>query len=125
MSESAAEQKHGWMTPAIAAGSAAGAFGAIYALAEIPPWVQRLIENQGSDFLVGFSILGAAIYFLPRFLRAQTHQAVALTSLADAVRNLPQKDQMKFEELLIGQEMLHRSVERLHARLDELTTKSR
>lgn len=109
-----------WTTPAAAIGATIGAFGAIHTLAEVPPWVQQLIREQGSDFFVAFVILGAAIYFLPRFLLAQTRQAVALTTLADAVKNLPQKDQMKFEEILIGQEMLHRSVERLHARLDEM-----
>jgi hypothetical protein len=115
------ETMRDWKTPAAAAaGMAIGVFGALQFLSEVPPWVQHLIEMQGSDFLVAFILLGAAIYFAPRFLQAQTHQAIALASLADAVKNLPQKDQMKFEEILIGQEMLHRSVERLHARLDKI-----
>lgn len=105
---------------AIFLGASVGGFIGVSTLREIPEWVQMLIRDQGSDFLVAFTVLGAVIYFSPRLISALQSQAVALSSLAESVKGLPQKDHMRFEELIIGQEMLNRSLDRVHERLDEL-----
>ncbi len=108
------------VVPATLIGGSIGLFAAIRSLENVPPWIQKLIETQGSDFIVAFTVLGAVIYFSPRLIKALTDQAVALSIIAESMRGLPQKDHMKFEEILIGQEMLHRSLDRVHARLDAL-----
>lgn len=89
--------------------------------ADLPPWAQKMLEQWGP---AGVLLLGI-VWYIPRsavqdFIAAQKDQAVALTSVAESIKALPQKDHMKFEELLIGQEMLHRSLDRVHERLDGL-----
>lgn len=99
-------------------------FGALVggALAiELPPWAVKSLEQWGPAAAIMLLIL----WYVPRdsikdFILAQQAQAVAMTSVAENIKALPQKDHMKFEEVLIGQEMLHRSLDRVHARLDGL-----
>ncbi len=88
---------------------------------DLPPWAIDMLKQWGP---AGVLILGVG-WYVPRtaikdFIEAQKGQAVALNSLAESVKSLPQKDHMKFEEILIGQEMLNRSLDRVHARLDEM-----
>lgn len=112
-----------WIPGGVALGSAIGAFAGVKALAEVPPWVQTLIADRGLDYVFSFAILGLLAMFVPSFVRTQKDQAVAMTSVAESLRGLPQKDEMKFESILIGQEMLHREVKRLHDRFDAIAEK--
>lgn len=104
-------------------GSAIGSFAAIQTLAQVPPWIQTLIAERGLDYVFSFAILGTIVYLGPRFIASQKDQAVALTRLSSAVENLPQRDDMKFEAILIGQEMLNRSMDGLSERLRDIEVK--
>lgn len=90
-----------------------------------PEWFGDALKPLGSvAAFVGLIVYYVPRDFLPRFVRSQEAQASALTSLAENVKNLPQKDHMRFDEILIGQEMLNRSLDRVHARLDDLKRQS-
>lgn len=89
---------------------------------ELPDWAIESLKQWGP----AAALLALFVWYVPRdsirdFILAQQAQAVALTSVAENLKSLPQKDHMKFEEILIGQEMLHRSLDRVHERLDGLT----
>ncbi len=102
---------------------AAGAVGiAAYGL---PPWAIDMTKLWGPGFLMVLAVFAGIAYYVPRdlikqFFQSHKDQAVALTSLADAVKNLPQRDEMKFESVLIGQEMLSNSFNRMDGRLDKI-----
>ena len=101
-------------------GGAAFASGAM--VVELPSWAIDSLRQWGP----AAALLLILIWYVPRsaiqdFISAQKEQAVALTSVAENIKALPQKDHMKFEELIIGQEMLNRSIDRLHDRLDDFT----
>jgi len=73
-------------------------------------------------------LIAGFAWFVPRssikdFFQSQKDQAVATQSLADAVTNLPQRDEMKFESILISQSMLERGIEKLDARLNSIEGK--
>lgn len=104
-------------------GSSLGSYAAVKMLGEIPSWAQELIKTQGSDFMVAFAFIIGSFFFAPRLITALKDQAVALASLADGVRVLPQKDSLKFEEILIGQEMLNGSIDRMHEAIRSLHEK--
>jgi len=95
--------------------------GAVAASTQIdfPPWAIDMLKQWGP---AGILILLFA-WYVPRtavteFISSQQAQAAALTALAENVKQLPQKDHMKFEEILLGQQMMLNSVDRLHNRLD-------
>lgn len=109
-----------WGGPA-ALGAAAGAVSAGAFSFDLPAWAVEMLRQWGPG---GVLIAGFA-WYVPRssikdFFQSQKDQAVATQSLADAVKNLPQRDEMKFESILVGQEMLQRDVRRLHDRFDAM-----
>lgn len=105
---------------------AAGAVGiAAYGL---PPWAIDMTKLWGPGFLMVMGVFGGVAYYVPRdmvprFLKSQEEQAVALGSLAESVKSLPQKDDMKFESLLIGQEMINDSIKGLTDRIETMEQK--
>ncbi|KKW41023.1 MAG: hypothetical protein UY90_C0065G0013 [Candidatus Peregrinibacteria bacterium GW2011_GWA2_54_9] len=112
-----------WGGPA-ALGVAAGAVSAGVFSFDLPAWAVEMLKQWGPG---GVLIAGFA-WFVPRssikdFFQSQKDQAVATQSLADAVTNLPQRDEMKFESILISQSMLERGIEKLDARLNSIEGK--
>lgn len=74
-----------------------------------PDSIDRLIHQNGAVLL--FVWLG--VLYMPQLIRAISGQASAMSDLAGAVRDLPRKEDMKFEQILIGQEYLADLVKRL------------
>ena len=102
-----------------ALGVAAGAVSAGAFNFDLPAWAVEMLKQWGP---AGVLIAGFA-WYVPRrslsdFFQSSKDQAVATQSLADAVKNLPQRDEMKFESIIVGQEMMHREIKRLHERFD-------
>ena len=106
-------------------GSSIGAYGAVRVLSEVPPWVQKLIENQGSDFLVIVVFLGGLIIFGPSFIKSQQDMAVAFGGIKDQLQAMNAQagklDEIKglLEDLILNQHVIVdrlRNIEVKHAR---------
>ena len=84
--EDKAPQPKNWTAPAAAVGAGLGFFTGIQALNDIPPWAQELIKTQGAELLVAavqISLLIAIVVYLPKFIIAQTSQALAIQHVGD------------------------------------------
>ena len=108
-------------------GGGVGAYVAIRMLSEVPPWIQHLIENQGSDFLVVVVFLGMALLFGPSFIRSQQDMAVAFSGIKDQMQIMNSQagklDEIKgmIEDLNLNQHVIIdrlRNMERASAQHD-------
>lgn len=102
---------------AAVAGSATGVISF-----DFPPWVVKQIELGGSAIFVLFGVGALILRYIPsdtvpKAVKAVQDNAIALTSIAETLRSMPQKDDLKFESILIGQQMVHDDLERLNGRL--------
>lgn len=110
----------------LALGTAPVAGAAVLLWADLPERVTQQLALWGPGLLVilmGFYIVQR---FGPPFIEAQKGQAVAMTRVADALGQLPQKEDLKFEALATGQEVmvgeirgLRRDVMNLMEKIDE------
>lgn len=62
--------------------------------------------------------------YLPSFIESQKQNAAAMTDVAASLRNLPQRDELRFQEILIGQQLTLDEIKAIASRiaaLEELT----
>lgn len=93
-------------------------------LSGIPPEV--LLWGPGIVILIGLFLLVKYTVpknFFGRFVEAQERQAGAIEHLTTALKELPRRDEFKFQELLIGQQMIDERIEGLDKRLDRIEGK--
>lgn len=104
----------------------AGAAGTGLIDINLPPWVIDMLKQWGP---AGVLILGFVYYVprdsLPALVRSQQAQAVAMTSIAESLRALPQKDDLKFQEIIVGQEMLNERLDTITDKIDRMMTADR
>ncbi len=92
---------------------------AVAAFGNVGPQLMRLLLEWG----VGLLIFLAFMQYAPALLRAQQHQAVATEKLAAShmavateMGQLRQRDDLKFEQILLGQQLI---LDRLNAMEDQ------
>ena len=71
--------------------------------------VQKLVQQNGAVLL----LVALLLQYLPRWLEVQMQQAAALSKLATAVTELPKREDLKFEQVLIGVQYVADQVKRL------------
>lgn len=90
----------------------------------MPPWLTETLASLGSvGAFIGLMIYYVPRDFLPRFVKSQETQAVAMASIAESLRSLPQKDDLKFQEIIVGQEMLNDRLDAIADKIDGLRTR--
>lgn len=105
----------------ITAAPIAGA--AVMLWADLPERVTQQLALWGPGLLVilmGFYIVQR---FAPPFIEAQKDQAVAMTRVADALGQLPQKEDLKFEQLAVGQQLIAQEMDGMRADLRRVMEK--
>jgi hypothetical protein len=90
-----------------------GLLGASALGGNVSEGIHRLIQQNGAVLL----LVAIIIQYAPRAIDAQKAQASAMADLAAAVRNAPQRSDLKFDEILIGQQLILDRQEALERRL--------
>ena len=92
----------------------------VAAFGNVGPEMMKLLLQWGPGLLIFLTI----VQHLPSLVRAQQaqaaanqQQAVAMVSLASELQNLPRRDDMKFQDLLIGQELIIKDLAELKRRI--------
>lgn len=114
--EKTARGKFSKMMPAAAAGlgSLAGTYMAVQSLSEVPPWVQKLIETRGLDFITAVLVIVGAFYFLQALTNALAEIAIAQTKMAvvmDRIAGQETRTEQVVAECLINDRILVQRVE--------------
>lgn len=80
---------------------------------DIGPELRELLLKWGPGLLIFLAV----IQYAPAFVRAVQKQADAMAGVAADLRELPRRDEMKFEDLRIGQELILRELAELKKRI--------
>jgi len=83
--------------------------------ADIGPEMRELLFKWGPGLLI-FLVIAQHV---PTLVRAQARQADAMGAVARQLEDLPRRDELKFQDVIIGQELILRELADVKARLDE------
>ncbi len=89
------------------------AFIATAVFGDLGPELKTLVIQWGPGLLVFLVVAQHA----PSFVRAAQRQADAMTSVARELGELPRRDDLKFQDLAVGQELILRKLGELEATL--------
>lgn len=102
-----------------------GLMGAGLAQGEISEGIQRLVHQNGAVLL----LVAILVQYAPRAIAVQQQTATALATLTEAVRDpaalatlteavreLPRRDEMRFEQILLGVEHVAEQIKRIELR---------
>ncbi|MDZ4373072.1 MAG: hypothetical protein U1C74_16835 [Phenylobacterium sp.] len=81
------------------------------------------ILDLGVSALIVVGLILVGRQFIPRFLASQEKVAESLTGISQTLQHLPQRDEFKFQELVIGQELIHQWITTVDKRLDRMEAK--
>lgn len=80
---------------------------------ELGPELKKLLIEWGPGLLIFLVVMQQA----PAFVRATQRQADAMSALAGEFKELPRRDDLKFQDLALGQELILRKLAEIDGRL--------
>jgi hypothetical protein len=82
---------------------------------DVGPEMRELLLKWGPGLLI-FLVIAQSV---PPFVRAAQKQADAMAMLARELHEVPRRDEFKFQDLLIGQELILRELAELKKRVPD------
>jgi hypothetical protein len=93
--------------------AALAAFTGVAVVGDVGPDMRELLLKWGPGLLIFLVI----VQHVPTFVRASQRQADAMMAMARQLEELPRRDEFKFQDLMIGQELMLRKLADIEKRL--------
>lgn len=94
---------------------ALAAFTAVATWGDVGPEMRELLLKWGPGLLIFLVV----VQHLPAAVKALQKQADAITALSVDLKDLPRRDEMKFQDLALGQELILRELANIKKELND------